>query len=66
MWTADQVEFMEVSIRGSKYDLSVLGAYSIAPPTPEAPYWEIEFADGTTIITTDVVTLMFGRKKETI
>jgi hypothetical protein len=66
MWTADQVEFMEVSIRGSKYDLSVLGAYSIAPPTREAPYWEIEFADGTTIITTDVVTLMFGKKKETI
>jgi len=42
-----------------------LGAYSIAPPTPETPYWEIEFADGTTIITTDVVTLMFGKKKET-
>ena len=66
MWTADQVEFMEVSIRGSKYDLSVLGAYSIVPPTPEAPYWDIEFADGTTLITTDVVTLMFGRRKETI
>jgi hypothetical protein len=66
MWTADQVEFMEISIRGSTYDLSVLGAYSIAPPTREAPYWEIEFADGTTIITTDVVTLMFGKRKETI
>ena len=66
MWTADQVEFMEVSIRGSKYDLSVLGAYSIEPPTREAPYWEIEFSDGTTIITTDVVTLMFAKKKDTI
>jgi hypothetical protein len=66
MWTADQVEFMEVSIRGSKYDLTVLGAYSIAPPNREAPYWEIEFADGSTIVTTDVVTLIFGKRKETI
>lgn len=66
MWTADEVEFIEVSIRGNKYDLTVMGAYSIAPPSREAPYWEIEFADGTTIITTDVVTLMFGKKSETL
>jgi hypothetical protein len=64
MWTADQVQFLEISIRGSKYDLTVLGAYSIAPPSIETPYWEIEFADGTTIVTTDVVTFMFERKKE--
>ena len=66
MWTSDEVDFIEVSIRGSKYDLTVLGAYSVAPPSREAPYWEIEFADGTTIITTDVVTFMFEKKKETL
>jgi hypothetical protein len=65
MWTADEVDLLEVSIRGTKYDLTALGASSVEPPSREAPYWEIEFADGTTIVTTDVVTLMFGKRSET-
>ena len=66
MWTADDVRFLEYTIRGSKYDLTVLEAYSVTPPSGEAPYWQIEFADGTTIVTTDVVTFMFERRQETI
>ena len=63
VWRADQIEFMEFSIRGKEYDVKFFGVYEIKPPSPESPYWEIGFDDGTKMVTTDVITIRFGKKK---
>jgi hypothetical protein len=57
MWENDQYEFTEFQIRGREYDPKMLGIQSVKPPTTDAPYWEIGFKNGSTIITDDVITI---------
>jgi len=63
VWNVDQVEFLGFSIRGKDYDAKFFGVWAIIPPSPEAPYWEIEFEDGSKMITNDVITFRFTKKK---
>ena len=63
MWNADQVEFSGFSIRGKDYDAKLFGVWSITPPSAEAPYWEIEFEDGSKMITNDIITFRFAKKR---
>ena len=62
MWHSDEVEFINISIRGKEYDPKVLGISMIRPPTVEGPYWEIDYKDGTTLITTDVITVRLKKR----
>ncbi|OGP99057.1 MAG: hypothetical protein A2Z51_03315 [Deltaproteobacteria bacterium RBG_19FT_COMBO_52_11] len=63
MWNVDQLEFLGFSIRGKDYDAKFFGVRAIIPPTPEAPYWEIEFEDGSKMVTNDVISFRFTKKK---
>ena len=64
VWRADQIEFIEFAIRGKEYDAKFFGVHEVKPPTAETPYWELEFDDGTKMVTTDVLTLRFGKRKK--
>ncbi len=64
MWDLDEVEFVELLIRGREYDPHLFGIRAVMPPRPESPFWEIEFKDGTKMITTDVVTVRIRENKE--
>jgi hypothetical protein len=63
MWDAEKVEFNTIAIRGKEYDAKMFGVVSVNPPQADSPWWEIDFTDGTTMVTNDVVTLRFQRKK---
>ncbi|MBM4332507.1 MAG: hypothetical protein FJ117_15040 [Deltaproteobacteria bacterium] len=63
MWKSDQVEFIEFSIRGKEYDVKFFGVHAVKPPMMDSPYWEIEFDDGTKMVTTDPISIRFGKKK---
>jgi hypothetical protein len=64
VWRDDQVEFLEFAIRGKQYDVKFFGVREVKAPSAESPYWELEFDDGTRMVTTDVLTLRFGKKKK--
>ncbi|MDO8957819.1 MAG: hypothetical protein Q7V48_03465 [Deltaproteobacteria bacterium] len=61
---ADQVDFVEFSIRGKEYDVKFFGVRAVKLPSQETPYWEIEFDDGTIMITTDPITIRISKKKK--
>ena len=61
---AEDVEFIEFSIRGKEYDVKFFGVNAVKPPSREMPYWEIEFNDDTKMITTDAITVRFSKKKK--
>jgi len=61
---ADQVDFVEFSIRGKEYDVKFFGVRAVKLPSQEMPYWEIEFDDGTIMITTDAITIRIIKKKK--
>jgi len=61
---ADQLDFFEFSIRGKEYDVKFFGIHTIRPPASDAPYWEIDFEDGSKMITTDVISIRYGKKKK--
>jgi len=63
MWDAEKVEFNTISIRGKEYDAKMFGVVSVNPPQADSPWWEIDFSDGTTMVTNDVVSLRFQKKK---
>jgi hypothetical protein len=63
MWDAEKVEFNTIAIRGKEYDAKMFGVISVNPPRDNSPWWEIDFSDGTTMVTNDVVTLRFRKKK---
>lgn len=63
MWKSDQNQFVELLIRGRDYDPRMFGVQSVIPPRDGAPYWEIGFEDGSTLVTSDVITFRF-RKAE--
>ena len=63
MWNAEEKDFHEITIRGREYDAKMLGVQSVKPPTADSEYWEVGFIDGTTLVTTDVITLRFSPKK---
>jgi hypothetical protein len=64
VFRADQIEFIEFSIRGKEYDVKFFGVNAVKPPSQETPYWEIEFNDDTKMITTDAITVRFSKKKK--
>ncbi len=64
VWRADQIDFLEFSIRGKEYDVKFFGVQAIKAPTGETPYWEIEFDDGSRMITNDLITIRFAKKKK--
>ncbi len=64
VWCTDEVEIVELSIRGREYDAKMLGVYTITAPGVETPYWEIEFKDGTKMVTTDIITIRFGKREK--
>jgi hypothetical protein len=61
---ADQVDFVEFSIRGKECDVKFFGVRAVKPPSQETPYWEIDFDEGTKMITTDAITIRFSKKKK--
>lgn len=63
MWDTEKVEFNTIAIRGKEYDAKMFGVVAVNPPRADSPWWEIEFADGTTMVTNDVVSLRFQKKK---
>lgn len=63
MWDSDRVEFTTIAIRGKEYDAKMFGIIAVIPPSANSPCWEIEFTDGTTMVTTDVVMVRFRKKK---
>lgn len=63
IWRADQFDFLEFSIRGKEYDVRFFGVQAIKPPTGENPYWEIEFEDGSKMVTTDLITVRLVKKE---
>ncbi len=66
MWSSDQVDFITLSIRGKEYDPKIFGILTVKPPRPEVPYWEIEFNDGSRLVTNDVITMRYEEKKNGI
>ncbi len=62
MWHGDDFEILEFSLRGKDYDAKVFGVASIKPPTADCACWEIDFQDGTKMITTDTVTIRLWKK----
>jgi len=63
MWDAEKVEFTTISIRGKEYDAKMFGVVAVNPPQADSSWWEIEFTDGTTLVTNDVVSIRFRKKK---
>lgn len=64
IWRTDQFDFLEFSIRGKEYDVKFFGVQAIKAPTGEAPYWEIEFEDGSKMVTTDLITIRLAKKEK--
>jgi len=62
MWYRDDFEILEFSLRGKDYDARVFGVISIKPPTADSACWEIDFEDGTKLITTDMITIRLWKK----
>ena len=62
MWHADEVEFITISIRGKEYDPKIFGIRMIRPPTVESQYWEFDYEDGTTLVTTDVIAIRLKKR----
>ena len=62
MWHTDEVEFISISIRGKEYDPKIFGIWMVKPPTVESPYWEIDYEDGTTMVTTDTVAIRLKKR----
>jgi hypothetical protein len=65
MWNADKVEFATISVRGKEYDAKMFGVAAVNPPRVDSPWWEIDFTDGTTMVTNDVVSIRFRKRKGT-
>ena len=63
MWSSDQVEFTALSIRGKEFDPKIFGILTVIPPRADAPYWEIEFDDGSKLVTNDVITIRYEEKQ---
>ena len=63
MWDSEKVEFTTISIRGKEYDAKMFGVVAVNPPQADSPWWEIDFTDGTTLVTNDVVSVRFQKKK---
>ncbi len=64
MWKSDQYQFVELLIRGREYDPKIFGVRSVTPARDCAPYWEIGFEDGTTMITNDAITLRVRKMEQ--
>ncbi len=63
MWDTEKVEFTTIAIRGKEYDAKMFGVVAVNPPEADSPWWEIEFTDGTTMVTNDVIMIRFRKKK---
>jgi hypothetical protein len=64
MWNSDEVEIVELLIRGREYDPKFFGVQVISPPSQESPYWLIEFKDGTKMATNDAVSVRIKIKED--
>ena len=64
MWDLKTVEFSTISIRGKEYDAKMFGILAVKPPQSDSLWWEIEFNDGTTMVTNDVVSIRFWKKNK--
>ena len=63
MWHSDHYVFDQFIVRGKSFDPHIFEILVVIPPTADHDYWEIDFKDGTKMVTTESVSLQFGSRE---